>query len=120
VHCQPQRFPCQLFADARDLKEDTARLDDRHPVFGGSLTGTHAGFSGFGRHRLMGENFDPNLTASFNMAGQGNTRCFYLVAGNPARLHRHKAEFTVTDKVASQGFAFCASALNAAVFHSFW
>ena len=94
-----------LFGNTGDLKHDTAGLDDCDPVLGGALTGTHAGLGRLLGDGLIGEDLDPDLTATLGITGHGDTGCFDLVAGDPRGLHSDEAKLTVGDLVASGGLA---------------
>src|SRR5699024_7017078 len=104
--------------DAGDLEHHAAGLDHGHPVLGGALTGTHAGLGRLLGDGLIGEDLDPNLTATLGVTGHGDTGGLDLVAGDPAGLSGHQAELTVSDGIAAGGLALHAAAVDAAVFHA--
>ena len=61
---QTQSLTGGLFRHAGDLEQDAAGLHNGNPVLGGTLTGTHSGLSRLLGHGLIGEDLDPNLTAT--------------------------------------------------------
>ena len=61
---QTQRLARGLFRNAGNLEQDAAGLHNGNPVLGRTLTGTHSGLSGLLSHGLIGEDLDPNLTAT--------------------------------------------------------
>ena len=116
---EAQRLARGLLRNACDLKQHAAGLDHRNPVFGRALTGTHSGLSGLGGYGLIGEDLDPDLTATLGVTGHGDTGRLDLVGGDPGRLLRLQAELTIGHLIAAQGLAGHTTALHSAVLHSF-
>src|SRR5699024_10432192 len=102
---QAQGLAGDFLGHAGDLEHDAAGLDDGNPVLGGTLTGTHTGLSGLLGDGLVGEDLDPDLTATLGVTGHGDTGRLDLVAGDPRGLGGHQAELTVGDLIASHGLA---------------
>jgi hypothetical protein len=88
-------------------------------VVRGAFTGTHAGFSGLGSYRFVGENPNPDLTATANVTGDGPAGGLNLTAIDPTRLQGLQPELAKGDKVATGGPAAHASAMHFAVFGPF-
>src|SRR5699024_1401320 len=97
---------------------NTTGLYHGHPVLRGTLTGTHAGLSGLLSDGLVGENLNPDLTATLGVTGHSNTGSLDLIAGNPAGLGGYQAKLTVSDSVATGGLALHATAVNAAILYA--
>src|SRR5437867_7303322 len=70
----PERLPGHLLGDAFHLVEDAARLHDGDPLFGVALALAHPRLGGFLRHRLVGEDPDPDLAAALEAPGEGDAR----------------------------------------------
>ena len=115
---QAQGFAGDVFRHAGDFEQDPAGLDHGYPVLGSALTGTHAGLGRLRRHRFVGENLDPHLTAALGVAGQGDTGRFNLLAGHPVGLHGLQSVLTVCQDVAPLGLSLHAAAELFAVLHS--
>ena len=79
MHCKTECLSCDLFGYSRDLEHNTSGLNYCYPELCCSFTGTHSGFSGLCCNGLIREDLDPNLTATLNVTGHGNTGCLYLV-----------------------------------------
>ena len=107
------------FGNAADFEHDFLILDDCNPVFRSALAGAHTDAESLLRNRLVGEDLDPDLAAALGVAGHGDTGCFDLIAGDPARLHCLDTELTVGNLVAAGGSALHAASLYAAVLGSF-
>ncbi len=85
---QFQGFLGQGLGNSLELEHDSARLDDRHPEFGGAFAFAHSGFGWLLGDRLIGEDPNPDLTAALDMTSQRHTGCFDLLIGNPGRFER--------------------------------
>src|SRR5690606_21311537 len=70
---EAHRLASKLFRHAGQLEHHASGLDDRNPLFGVSLTGAHAGLGRLLGHRLVGKDVDPDLSATLDLAGHGNT-----------------------------------------------
>src|SRR5690606_27650839 len=75
-----------------ELEHDAARLHDRHPRIRRSLALTHADFRRLLGDRLVREDPDPDLAATLDVTGHGDTRRLDLAARYPARLLRRQTE----------------------------
>src|SRR5690606_6240889 len=75
-----------------ELEHDAARLHDRHPRVRRSLALTHADFRRLLGDRLVREDPDPDLAATLDVTGHGDTRRLDLAARYPARLLRRQTE----------------------------
>ena len=107
-----------IFGDAGDLKHDTAGLNNGNPILRGALTGTHTGLSRLLSDGLIGEDLDPDLTATLGVTGHGDTGGLDLIAGDPGGLSGDKTEFTVGDGVAAHGLTGHTAALHATILYS--
>ena len=119
MHCKAKSFSCGCFVNFGNLEKDPAGLNDCYPIFGGTFTGTHAGFGGFFGYGLVGEDVHPDFAVTLHVTGHGNTRCLNLVAGDPSGLHCYKTIFAVSDDVTALSGALHASAVYPAAFYSF-
>ena len=82
---QAHRLARQRLVDAGQLEHDAARLDDGHPALGVALAGAHAGLGRLLREGLVGEDVDPHLAATLDLARHGDTSGLDLAVGQPAR-----------------------------------
>src|SRR5699024_10829335 len=101
------------------LKEHTARLYNGNPVLGASLTGTHSSLSGFFSNRLVGEDLDPDLTATLDITCHRDTSRLNLIGSNPGRLQGNKAKLALIDHIAACGFTLHTATLHATIFNAF-
>src|SRR6188508_524495 len=108
---EAQGLAGERLGDAGELEHDAAGLDHGHPVLGRALAGAHAGLGGLLRHRLVGEDVDPDLAASLDVAGHGDTSRLDLAVGHPAGLKRLQAEVPEVDLLLALGVAATAPAL---------
>ena len=115
---QTQGLASGLLVDISQLEEHAARLDDGDPVLGAALTGTHSGAGRLLGNGLVGEDLDPDLAATLDITGHGNTGCLDLVGGDPSRLESDQAVIALVDLVAAHGLTGHAAALNAAVLNT--
>src|SRR6188474_264245 len=74
-----------------ELEHDAAGLDHGHPVLGRAFAGAHAGLGRLLRHRLVGEDIDPDLAAALDVTGHGDTSRLNLAVGDPAGIERLEA-----------------------------
>ena len=70
----------------RQLEQDAARLDDGDPALGVALARAHAGLGRLLGDGLVREDVDPDLAATLDVAGHGDTGGLDLAGGDPARL----------------------------------
>src|SRR3954453_15966682 len=73
---------------ARHLEHNTPGLDHCDPALGRALAGAHAGLGRLLRVRLVGEDVDPDLPASLDLAGHRDTSSLDLAVGDPAAIER--------------------------------
>src|SRR6266536_1312471 len=74
------------------LKQDPARLDVRHPTLRRALAGTHPGLGRLLGDCLVREHSDPDLAATTDVPGHGDTGRLDLPVGQVCRLQRLDAE----------------------------
>src|SRR5699024_5689940 len=67
------RLTGKFFGNAADFEHDSSGFNNCYPVIGGAFTRTHSGLSRLAGVRLVGENLDPYLAATFNVTGHGDT-----------------------------------------------
>ena len=115
---QTQGLAGDLFGNTGDLKHDTAGLDYCDPILGGTLTGTHAGLGRLLGDGLVGEDLDPDLTATLGIAGHGDTGGLDLIAGDPAGLQGNQTVLAVGHLIAAHGLAGEAATVYSAVLNS--
>src|SRR5699024_6983566 len=115
---QTERLAGNFFRHAGDLEHDAAGLHDGDPELGRTLTGTHAGLGRLLGYGLVGENLDPDLTATLGVPGHGDTGSLDLIAGDPAGLQGLQTELTVGNGVAAGGLAGHTAAVHAAILDS--
>src|SRR6185369_10736946 len=68
-----------------------ARLDHGDPALGVALPGAHPRLGGLLRVGLVGEDVDPDLAATFDLAGHRDTGGLDLAVGDPAAIDRLQA-----------------------------
>src|SRR4051812_15956091 len=110
-----QRFLGQRLRDARQLEHDAARLHDGDPVLRGALARAHARLGRLLRDRLVGEDVDPDLAATLDLARHRDSGSLDLAVGDPPGLERLDApiaELHVRLPARNPG---AASAMDAAV-----
>src|SRR6201995_4704453 len=83
---EAQRFARQVLGDAGQLEHDLARLDHGDPALGVALPGAHPRLRGLLGVGLVGEDVDPDLPATFDLAGHRDTGSLDLAVGDPAAL----------------------------------
>src|SRR6185503_17230905 len=69
VRGQAHRLFDDLLTHAAQLEEHTPRLDDRDPMVGRALAGTHARLRRLRRDRLVGEDTNPDLATALDVTG---------------------------------------------------
>src|ERR1700754_2958778 len=116
---EAQRFARQLLGDAGELEHDLARLHHGDPALGVALAGTHAGLGRLLRVRLVREDVDPDLAATFDLAGHRDTSGLDLAVGDPAALDRLDAVLAEGDAAAALGVAAHAATELFAVLDTF-
>jgi hypothetical protein len=104
-HC----FFRNVFGYAVHFEHDAPGLNNGHPSFDGALTFTHSRFERLFGYRLIREDSNPNFSASFDVAGHGDTSGFNLPTGDPFGFHGHQTEIAESDGIASGGFTGAAA-----------
>src|ERR1700689_3505518 len=66
---EAHRVPRERLGHAGQLEHHAPRLDDRDPALGRTLAGAHPRLSRLLGHRLVGEDVDPDLAATTDLAG---------------------------------------------------
>jgi hypothetical protein len=102
------------------FKHDSPRFDYRHPVVWGTLASTLAGFRRLLGRWLIGEDADPDIATTADMAGDGTPSRFNLLAGNPGRLQRLQTKIAKLDLVPGGGYTLTPSPVTLAIFYPFW
>src|SRR4029079_3183426 len=69
-----------------ELEQDAPGLDHGHPVLRVALARAHAGLGRLLGDRLVREHVDPDLAATLDVAGHGDTGGLYLGGWCPTRL----------------------------------
>src|SRR5919197_6414986 len=87
-----ERLLREALVDAGELEHHAAGLHDGDPVLGCALAGAHARLGRLLRHRLVGEDVDPDLPAAADLARHRDSRGLDLAVGHPPGLHRFQAE----------------------------
>src|SRR6185295_1606361 len=93
------------------------RLDHAYPLFRRAFALTHTSLERLLRHRLVGEDADPDLSTALDVAGHGDTAGLDLARRHPARLERLQPEITERDLLATSGQPAPASALLLSELH---
>src|SRR5215211_4701223 len=100
---EAHRLAREVLLDARELEHDAAGLHDRHPVFRRALPRAHARLGGLLGDRLVGEDVDPDLAATLDAPGHGDTSRLDLAVRDPARLERLQPEVAEVDRLLALG-----------------
>src|SRR4029077_9102672 len=119
VSGEAQCFACQILGDPGQLEHDLARLDHGDPTLGIALAGAHPRLGGFLGVGLVGEDVDPDLPATFDLAGHRHTSGLDLTVGDPAALDRLDPVLAEGDGAATLGVAAHAAAALFAVLDAF-
>src|ERR1700750_1759341 len=116
---EAQRFARQLLGDAGQLEHDLARLDHGDPSLGVALTGAHPRLGGLLGVGLVREDVDPDLAATFDLAGHRDTGGLDLPVGDPTALDCLEPVLAEGDGAAALGVAAHAAAELFAVLDPF-
>ena len=108
---EPQRLLGERLGHAGELEHHAAGLDDGDPALGRALAGAHARLGRLLRERLVREDVDPDLAATLDLAGHGDTGGLDLPVRDPAGLERLQAEVAVLDGELALGRAATAPAV---------
>src|SRR5439155_4449077 len=95
-------------------------LDNRHPVVRGALAGAHPDLGRLLRHRLVGEDADPDPASTFDVMRHGSPGRLDLAAGEPADLLGHQAVLVEAHGRAALGEAGAPAALDLAMDDALW
>src|SRR5579864_8319416 len=82
-HGEAHGFFCYVDGDAVHFKEDPARLDDGNPALDRGLTLAHTGFERLLRVALVGEDPNPDLATTLDVAGHGDSGGLDLAGCDP-------------------------------------
>src|SRR6185369_5627042 len=82
-----------------------ARLDHGDPALGVALPGAHPRLGGLLGVGLVGEDVDPDLPATFDLAGHRDTGGLDLAVGEPTAVDRLQPVLTEGDGAAALGVA---------------
>ena len=91
-----------------------------NPEFWVAFTGTHPGFGSTHGDRLVGEDPDPDFSATLDVAGHGTTAGLDLARGDPATFLCLQRELSEGNGVAPGGDAAHAASLLLTEFDAFW
>src|SRR5205085_7773387 len=86
-----------LARHAFHLVDDACGLDYTYPLFRRAFALAHTGFERLLRHRLVGEDADPDLSAALDVARHRDTGSFNLPRSNPAHFQRLQAVIAKRD-----------------------
>src|ERR1700753_16482 len=85
---ETERFARQLLGDTGELEHDLAGLDHGDPTLGVALARAHPGLGRLLGVGLVGEDVDPDLPATFDLAGHRDAGGLDLPVGEPTALDR--------------------------------
>src|SRR5262249_52564506 len=106
--------------DTFHLEEDLARTNHSNPVIGRSLALAHTSFSRLLGDRLVGEETQPDLSATFHEASHSDAAGFDLTVSNVAALHGFQSEVSEGEFATSPGLSGHAPTLLLAVLNFLW
>src|SRR3954470_17163029 len=96
---QAQRLLGERLGHAGELEHHATRLDDGHPCLRRSLALAHPRLGRLLRHRLVGEEGDPDLPTALDLAGHRDTRRLDLAVRQPRHTGRLEAVVAELDRV---------------------
>src|ERR1700760_2553561 len=102
---EAQRFARQVLGDAGQLEHDLARLHPGDPTLRVALARAHPRLGGLLRIGLVGEDVDPDLPATFDLAGHRDTGGLDLTGGEANALGRLQPVLAEGDGAAALGVA---------------
>src|SRR6185437_10697217 len=120
VDRQAQCLASYLFIDTGEFEQNPTRLEVCDPPFRRTLTGTHAGFGGLLGQRAVRIDVDPDLAATLDVAGHGDTGCFDLTVGHVGRGQGLDSVVTEGDRGATAGSARAGRVVLLAELNSAW
>src|SRR6185436_1993712 len=85
---EAHRLARQRLGHARQLEHHATRLHNRDPALGRALARAHAGLGRLLRVRLVGEDVDPDLPATLDLARHRDSGGLDLAVGHPAAVER--------------------------------
>src|SRR4051795_9824060 len=106
---------CKRLRHTGHLEHHAPGLDHCDPALRRALARAHAGLGRFLRVRLVREDVDPDLPATLDLAGHGDTSSLDLAVGDPAAIERLQAVLAVLDVRATLCVAGHAAAMLLAV-----
>src|SRR5260221_3589391 len=119
VRRQAECLARDVFGDAGDFVHHAARLDDRGPLFRGSLAATHADFERLPRDRVVGENADPELAGALHVSRDRHAGRFDLTRREASGLERLEAKVTEREVRTAPREAAVVALLHLSEFRSF-
>src|ERR1044072_9028704 len=102
---QAEGLAGEVLGHAGQLKHHLARLDNRDPALRGALAGAHPRLSGLLGVGLVREDVDPDLAATFDLAGRRHTGGLDLAVGDPTAAERAQPVLTEGNVAAALGVA---------------
>src|SRR4051794_10316883 len=102
---ETQRLAGEILGDAGQLEHDFARLDHGDPPLGVAFAGTHPGLGRLLGVGLVREYVDPDLAATFDLAGHRDTGGLDLTVGDPAAIERLQPVLAEGDAAPALGVA---------------
>src|SRR5690606_3649003 len=118
--CEPECFARNFVGHAGDLEHDAVRLHHRDPAVGGAFARTHAGFGRLRRHRLVGEDADPDLATALHLVGHGAAGGLDVAAVDPGSTLGLQPVLAEGDGVAGRGQAAHLAAVVLAMLDASW
>src|ERR1700679_1336739 len=116
---QSQGVASEILGDAGELEHHAPGLDHGDPTLGVSFSGAHPGLGRLLRVRLVREDVDPDLAATFDLAGHRDGGSLDLAVGDPAAVERLQPVLAEGHGAAALGVAAHAAAHLFAVLDTF-
>src|SRR5437764_7142291 len=120
VRGKAQRFACDRFRHAVQLKQNVTRADCRDPVLGLAFALAHTRFRWTRGHRFIRENADPQFSLAFHVTSERDTRRFQLRVCDPGTLECLQPELAEIDSKIARSSPLAASSLGLPILHPFW
>src|SRR5438128_4870778 len=119
VRCKTQRFACDRFRHAIQLKQNVTRTHRCDPVFGLPFPLAHSRFRWTRRHGLIRENANPQFAFAFHVASERDTRCFQLCVSDPGAFEGLQTELSKINLEIARSSPLPASSLDFRYFTRF-